>query len=208
MRIRYTPGETRFKSANALPAGVNTLRYERVNTIEELEVRYCQRLRRPSPHVRRQNPRMARNAVHHGNTQHDLQVLLLPVPRELSDGLGEVLRIAQELARRHRAILRDACGDDDRSVCRGIQNERNDGVVVRNIPVRPGPSYRPLPLLRMLAIHYHVDLARRVLAEGEAQLAGGAQSPRVIEGADQHGGGTPHGRQASRPVRAEPGGGW
>src|ERR1019366_4075642 len=170
--------------------------------LKNWELDYRKDRARHSPHVRRKNPRMARNAVHYGNAQHDLQVLLLPVARELPNGLGEVLRIAQELARRHGAILRDAGGDDDRTVGRGIQNARHDGVVVRNIPVRPGPCYRPLTLLRMLAIHHHVDLARRVLSEGKAQLTGGAQGPRVIEGADQYGGSVPQVRKRSGALAA------
>lgn len=40
-----------------------------------------------SPNVRRKNPHTARDAVHHGDAQHDLQILLLPVPWELPGSL-------------------------------------------------------------------------------------------------------------------------
>jgi hypothetical protein len=74
-----------------------------------------------SPHVGSENARTARDTIHYGNTQHDLQIPFRPVPRELANRLREVFRSAEELARRQGAVLRKAGGDYHLTVGRGVE---------------------------------------------------------------------------------------
>src|SRR5690242_320146 len=116
--------------------------------------------------MRSENLWTAGHAIHHGYAQNDLQILLLPVPWKLPDCRGKVFRIAEEFTRRHGAVLRDAGSDNYRPVGGRIENARNDGVIVGDIPVRPGPREFPAPILRILAVKNHVGLVSAVLAEG------------------------------------------
>jgi len=61
-------------------------------------------------------PRSTRKTIHHRNLQHILQVPFRPILGKLPDGFREVLRVAQEFARSNRAVLRQATGDNDRTV--------------------------------------------------------------------------------------------
>ncbi len=106
--------------------------------------------------------------MHNRNAQHNLQVLFLPVARKLRHGFGQVLGSGQELARRHGSILRDPGRNHHRAIGVDIADARDNGVVVRNVPVRPRSRQFPIRVLGVLGIADHVGLAGTVLDEGEA----------------------------------------
>src|SRR5579871_1344749 len=124
---------------------------------------------------------MPRNMAYDRNTQHDLDVLVLPAAGQPRNDLGEVFGRAEEFTGGASAVFGDAGCNHDRVVRRSVHNPRNNRVVVGNLAKWPCPDEPPLHILRVLAIADQIGVVCTVFDECESERPCGAARPLIVE---------------------------
>jgi hypothetical protein len=116
--------------------------------------------------------------------QNNLQVPVLPTRRQPAHCFGEVFGIAQEFAGARGAEVGDPSRHHHHPVRIAVEYSGDDGVVLRDLPIRPGVDQLPIGLFRVLAVPDNFQTLE-VLVKRVPHLSSQAEGPFIVKSADQ-----------------------